>query len=284
MPALFTRMSIFPNSPIAALTTLLICSSSLTSSAYTAALPPAAVICAATASSFSRLRAASATAAPASASFRAHAWPIPCEAPVTSATRPDKFMASPSPRCPAMQNEKVYAPPASGHPPCVRRSFPPPASEGPAPLLPFSGPFAFVVLFLPLPPPKFPRRPGRTLRVLCVLWFSPSPPSRPCELCRHRHQDRRPPDVDQVLRADFQPRVKQHEDRSDFGDGLQRVTGMDPPQRMWADQHSRQDFSQHRRGCARSKISPMNFAATKIANNPNSSRSYSCVAREAWCL
>src|SRR5271166_851717 len=92
MPALLTRMSILPNWAIAALTADLICSSSPTSSGNAAALPPAAVISFTSSLSLSRLRAATATAAPAEASLRAHARPMPCDAPVTNATCPARDM------------------------------------------------------------------------------------------------------------------------------------------------------------------------------------------------
>src|SRR5579863_749035 len=65
-------------------------SSLATSSAKAAACPPAAAISAATSASFASLRAASATVAPAFASSSAHARPIPCDAPVTSAILPFK--------------------------------------------------------------------------------------------------------------------------------------------------------------------------------------------------
>src|SRR5271165_1114214 len=92
MPALLTRMSIFPNCAIAAFTTDFTCSSSLTSSVNAAALPPAAVISWTNSFSFSGLRAATATVAPSLASLRAQVRPMPCEAPVTSATRPERDM------------------------------------------------------------------------------------------------------------------------------------------------------------------------------------------------
>src|SRR5882672_1991226 len=94
MPALLTRMSTLPNCAMAALNTALICSSSATSSTNAAACPPAAVISRTTSSSFSRLRAATATAAPDFARRSAHARPIPCDAPVTKATRPDRVIPS----------------------------------------------------------------------------------------------------------------------------------------------------------------------------------------------
>src|SRR5208283_1061216 len=90
MPALLTRTSIFPNCAIAAFTTDLTCSSSLTSSANAAAMPPVAIISWTNSFSFSWLRAATATVALSLASRRAHVRPMPCEAPVTSATRPER--------------------------------------------------------------------------------------------------------------------------------------------------------------------------------------------------
>src|SRR3984957_9174057 len=67
-------------------------SSLATSKANACAVPPAAAISAATSASLSRLRAAKATDAPARASSSAHARPIPCEAPVTSAIRPARML------------------------------------------------------------------------------------------------------------------------------------------------------------------------------------------------
>src|SRR6202789_334920 len=67
-------------------------SSLATSNANACAVPPVAVISAATSANLSRLRAASATDAPARANSRAHARPIPCEAPVTSAIRPVRML------------------------------------------------------------------------------------------------------------------------------------------------------------------------------------------------
>src|SRR3990170_7092309 len=58
------------------------------------------MICSATCSSFSKFRLARATRAPACASAMAQAWPMPCDAPVTNATR-SFSNTSPlaSPRC-----------------------------------------------------------------------------------------------------------------------------------------------------------------------------------------
>src|SRR5271157_5925916 len=87
-PALFTRMSILPKRAIAAFTPALISSSLPTSILNAAASPPLPLISPASCSIFSWLRAQRASLAPASASTRAQARPIPCDAPVTSATRP----------------------------------------------------------------------------------------------------------------------------------------------------------------------------------------------------
>src|SRR5438270_2430633 len=87
-PALFTRISILPKRSSAAFTALFTSPSLLTSMRNTAACTPRAAISLATLASFSSLRAASATSAPPSARASAHARPIPCDAPVTSATRP----------------------------------------------------------------------------------------------------------------------------------------------------------------------------------------------------
>src|SRR4051812_6359639 len=75
---------------MAAFTTDLTCSSSATSSAKAAALPPAAVISLTSSFSFSWLRAATATPAPSLAKRRAQVRPMPWEAPVTKATRPER--------------------------------------------------------------------------------------------------------------------------------------------------------------------------------------------------
>src|SRR6266446_9668379 len=95
MPALFTRMSILPNCPSADLIPDFTCSSSATSMTNADALPPEAAISATRSSSFWRLRAATATVAPSRASASAQARPMPCDAPVTSATRPSNFMSAP---------------------------------------------------------------------------------------------------------------------------------------------------------------------------------------------
>src|SRR5581483_10550162 len=87
-------MSILLNRSTAPRTAALICSSLETSMDKAAASPPAAVISAATCCSFSWLRAARAILAPPAARRRAQARPIPCDAPVTSATRPCRPMRS----------------------------------------------------------------------------------------------------------------------------------------------------------------------------------------------
>src|SRR5581483_918250 len=92
MPALLTRISILPNRAIAAFVADLMSSSLATSILKAAAFPPAPVISPTTAASLSWLRAASATAAPASASASAQERPMPCEAPVTSATCPSRLV------------------------------------------------------------------------------------------------------------------------------------------------------------------------------------------------
>ena len=81
-------------------------SSLLRSSAKGCAVPPAAAISAATSASFASLRAASATVAPASASANAHARPIPCDAPVTNATRPASVLIC----LPLPQSSPLYEP------------------------------------------------------------------------------------------------------------------------------------------------------------------------------
>src|SRR4029077_3189425 len=84
--ALFTRMSSRPNFASASWNPVFTCAASATSIGTTSALPPAASISATSNEIFSVLRAAAATFAPASASARAVARPIPCDAPVTKAT------------------------------------------------------------------------------------------------------------------------------------------------------------------------------------------------------
>jgi len=89
IPALLTRICTVPNSAMTAFAQALIDSSLATSSAKALAVPPAAAISAATAFSFSTFRAARATVAPALASSRAQARPMPCDAPVTRAILPE---------------------------------------------------------------------------------------------------------------------------------------------------------------------------------------------------
>jgi hypothetical protein len=43
----------------------------------------------------------------------------------------------------------------------------------------------------------------------------------------NRHQQRLAPHVDEILRADFEARVEQNKDGTNFGDGFQGVAGMD---------------------------------------------------------
>ncbi len=62
----------------------------MTSMAIAAAVPPAAAISSASAVSRSTRRAASATFAPLAARIRANRLPSPEDAPVTSATRPER--------------------------------------------------------------------------------------------------------------------------------------------------------------------------------------------------
>ena len=95
IPALFTRMSILPNCAITALKVDLICSSSPTSSGKAAGFASRGFDLATSSCSLSWLRAASASVAPDWASFNAQARPMPCDAPVTSATRPERVMNAP---------------------------------------------------------------------------------------------------------------------------------------------------------------------------------------------
>src|SRR6266851_620230 len=84
--ALLTRISRRPNFSRTRLKPALTCSASDTSIFTASAVPPAAVISATSAKSFSSLRAATATFAPASASASAVSRPMPWEAPVMRAT------------------------------------------------------------------------------------------------------------------------------------------------------------------------------------------------------
>src|SRR6266567_1170035 len=84
--ALFTRMSRRPNFSTTCLNPAFICSASATSIFTTSASPPDATISFTSAASFSSLRAATATFAPASDRARAVSRPMPWDAPVTSAT------------------------------------------------------------------------------------------------------------------------------------------------------------------------------------------------------
>src|SRR5580704_16140568 len=87
IPALLTRMSSRPNFSMAWRKPDFTCSPSATSIATARASPPAAAISATTPANFSALRAAAATRAPACDKAIAVARPIPCDAPVTRATR-----------------------------------------------------------------------------------------------------------------------------------------------------------------------------------------------------
>ncbi len=87
-PALLMSVSKRPSSRTVCATASVACASSVTSHSNTRAVPPAARTVAATSSSRSFRRAASATAAPCAASASAVAAPIPLDAPVTNATVP----------------------------------------------------------------------------------------------------------------------------------------------------------------------------------------------------
>ena len=80
----------------------------------------AAEISAANASSFSRLRATSATLAPHCASFNAHARPMPCDAPVTTATLPARFIFA-SFIIRLYEGEIITGQARAGRFPCVRQ-------------------------------------------------------------------------------------------------------------------------------------------------------------------
>src|SRR5713101_8843023 len=98
--ALFTKMSSRPNFSSTCLNPALTCSASATSIFTANASPPAAKISFTNDASFSSFRAATATFAPASASARAVSRPIPCEAPVTSATLSFKLNIRDLAHCP----------------------------------------------------------------------------------------------------------------------------------------------------------------------------------------
>ena len=98
-PALLTRMVIGPSAASASAKACATEARSVTSMATAAAWPPLPRISAASCSSTSSRRAASATLAPAPASTRAKCRPKPEEAPVTSAVLPasEKQLRRPSP-------------------------------------------------------------------------------------------------------------------------------------------------------------------------------------------
>src|SRR5271155_4052009 len=84
--ALFTRISSRPNFASTCWNPAFTCAESATSIGTARAAPPTPSISATSEASFSLLRAAAPTIAPAPASASAVARPIPCDAPVTSAT------------------------------------------------------------------------------------------------------------------------------------------------------------------------------------------------------
>src|SRR5438105_92392 len=84
--ALFTKISSRPNFSITCLNPVFTCSASATSILIANASPPAAAISLTSAASFSSFRAATTTFAPASANASAVSRPMPCDAPVTTAT------------------------------------------------------------------------------------------------------------------------------------------------------------------------------------------------------
>ncbi|MNL44871.1 hypothetical protein D3C87_1674730 [compost metagenome] len=98
IPALATTMSSRPKCPSVSATSARIAPSSVTSATLALALPPAFSISAAVASTSSRVRLITTTAAPSRASFNAVALPIPDPAPVTSATLPSRNVIARSPR------------------------------------------------------------------------------------------------------------------------------------------------------------------------------------------
>ena len=119
MAALFTRMSSLPNFSRAWRNPAFTCSASATSICTASASPPAAAISATTPASFSALRAAATTRAPACASASAVARPIPCDAPVTSATRSFRLNMITGAQAAASQDASVSASP----PLRLRQSF-----------------------------------------------------------------------------------------------------------------------------------------------------------------
>ena len=94
MPALFTRISAMPADDSASAKQSRTEAESVTSTSTHIALPPLSAIDWAVSSSFSRLRAARTTVAPASASVSANCRPRPEPAPVTRATRPSRLNRS----------------------------------------------------------------------------------------------------------------------------------------------------------------------------------------------
>ena len=89
-PALLTRMSRRPSSSFVRVTNAFACASSVTSVSIASARPPSPSMRLASSSIRSLRRAASDTAAPARASVTAVASPMPDEAPVIAATRPER--------------------------------------------------------------------------------------------------------------------------------------------------------------------------------------------------
>ncbi len=124
--ALFTRSSTGPSSATARASAAWACVVLPTSAGTASAVRPRSWISAATASSWSPLRAIRATLAPASASPSATSRPIPRPAPVTSATRPSSA-ASITRRMRQVRRE--CRPPRCGS--CSRRAYP--RSEQPSP-------------------------------------------------------------------------------------------------------------------------------------------------------
>src|SRR5688500_6855454 len=124
--ALFTQLSMRPNSRSATSARCSTSRSSATSVTTWTAAPPAASMSATTRWSARSLRAASTAEAPRCAASFAVASPIPLEAPVTTTTCSDNGLSFSSARMTLSDGGRVG-------PPVVQRSFPPPsAAAGPA--------------------------------------------------------------------------------------------------------------------------------------------------------
>src|ERR1700730_15153890 len=109
IPALLTRMSVRPKRDVPASTVAPTCSRPETSHPNAAAWPPAASIRWTTGEARSASTSTTATRAPSDASRSAVAWPIPCAAPVTTATRSVNLLMCSPPACPLVVEDDEAA-------------------------------------------------------------------------------------------------------------------------------------------------------------------------------